>query len=138
MAMTDDLRALIERVKYLLEWMPICSIGSSGHKRRLAVEESLAKFAEDGSLNQAVSVKADLEHPAQAIQGAKSATDLRAIAEQLHSDDWWWEHSNVDNLERAMRLAIDKCIQVAQIPPDAQPAFKRAVEAELLKEESKK
>ena len=35
---------LIEKVRYLLEWMPICSIGSSGHLRRVAVEQAIAKL----------------------------------------------------------------------------------------------
>ena len=35
---------LIEKVRYLLEWMPICSIGRSGHLRRVAVEQAIAKL----------------------------------------------------------------------------------------------
>jgi hypothetical protein len=50
-------------VKYLLDWMPVCSIGSSGHKRRENVELWLKRFGEDGSLKSEVGVKADLEHP---------------------------------------------------------------------------
>ena len=45
--MTADEQAvadLIEKVRYLLEWMPICSIGSSGHLRRVAVEQAIAKL----------------------------------------------------------------------------------------------
>jgi hypothetical protein len=39
-------RELIQRVKYLLEWMPVCSAGSSGYTRRAKVEESLTIVAE--------------------------------------------------------------------------------------------
>ena len=28
-------------IKFLLEWMPVCSKGSSGHLRRIAVEKAL-------------------------------------------------------------------------------------------------
>ena len=45
--MTADEQAvadLIEKVRYLLEWMPICSIGSSGHLRRVDVEQAIAKL----------------------------------------------------------------------------------------------
>jgi hypothetical protein len=38
---------LIRSVKSLLDWMPICSVGSSGHKRRVAVEQALQAFAEE-------------------------------------------------------------------------------------------
>ena len=39
--MSDPTKILIESVQYLLEWMPTCSIGSSGHQRRVAVEEAI-------------------------------------------------------------------------------------------------
>lgn len=45
-AMESPWREHIERVKYLLEWMPNCSIGSSGYERRKRVEESLQIVAE--------------------------------------------------------------------------------------------
>lgn len=38
---------LIEKTKYLLEWMPICSEGSSGHMRRVAVEEAINKLEKE-------------------------------------------------------------------------------------------
>lgn len=41
------LRELAERVNLLLEWMPMCSVGSSGHSRRIAVEESLRALLEN-------------------------------------------------------------------------------------------
>ncbi len=32
---------LINKIRYLLEWMPICSEGSSEHSRRVAVETAI-------------------------------------------------------------------------------------------------
>ena len=37
----DAIPDLIAKTRYLLEWMPVCSVGSSGHMRRVAVEEAL-------------------------------------------------------------------------------------------------
>ena len=43
--MLDDwIPETIKRVKYLLEWMPICSVGSSGYQRRVEVEEALLRL----------------------------------------------------------------------------------------------
>ena len=71
-----DTLDLIQKVRYLLEWMPVCSIGSSGHKRRVAVEEALDKFREDGSLKSAVGVEADLKHPGNDTGGELAAFPL--------------------------------------------------------------
>lgn len=35
---------LIKDVEDLLEWMPVCSVGSAGHTRRLRVEAGLQKL----------------------------------------------------------------------------------------------
>lgn len=43
----EGLRELAERVNLLLEWMPMCSVGSSGHSRRIAVEQSLRALLEN-------------------------------------------------------------------------------------------
>jgi hypothetical protein len=54
---------LIKAVKVLLSWVPICSETASGYAYRRDVENALKNFREDGSLNQAVGVEADLKHP---------------------------------------------------------------------------
>ena len=149
---TDKLReiaALVRCVKYLIEWIPNCSVGSSGYLRRIAVEKELDKFAEDGSLKQAVGVKADFEHPAQAIQGAKSANELREIAEQLGrklyddlcgEDDWEAPTKTItDVLERAMRLRDQawRCFPGID-PADISDEKLNEVTVELLKAEAHK
>lgn len=39
----SELRELTAAVRFLLEWMPVCSVGSSGHSRRVAVEKLLGE-----------------------------------------------------------------------------------------------
>lgn len=39
--LTGKRDTLVTAVKSLLEWMPICSVGSTGHSRRVAVEKAL-------------------------------------------------------------------------------------------------
>lgn len=38
----EGLRELADSVKELIDWMPTCSVGSSGYMRRMAVKEKLA------------------------------------------------------------------------------------------------
>lgn len=40
----DAIPDLIAKVKALLEWMPQCSPGSSGHQRRVAVEQAIQQL----------------------------------------------------------------------------------------------
>lgn len=54
---------LIKAVRELLSWVPVCSVGSSGHLLRVEVESALQEFGEDGSLKSATGVEADLKHP---------------------------------------------------------------------------
>jgi hypothetical protein len=46
----DWIPETITRVRYLLEWLPICSEGSSGDKRRKKVEEALEKLEQAWAL----------------------------------------------------------------------------------------
>lgn len=70
---------LITAVRRLLEWVPVCSIGSSGHLLRVEVEKALEELSEDGPLKSAVGVEADLKHPRKntggEVAGCYLATD---------------------------------------------------------------
>jgi hypothetical protein len=44
LAPAPKLEDLFAKVKTLLEWLPVCSEGSSGHLRRIAVETAMAEF----------------------------------------------------------------------------------------------
>jgi hypothetical protein len=58
--MSNEVEELVRSVKFLLEWLPVCSVGSSGHSRRVAVEKALARMAP--SIKE-LGVEADLKHP---------------------------------------------------------------------------
>jgi len=45
---------LIRAVKNLLDWLPICSVGSSGYSNRVALEEALKEFGEPSGPSPAV------------------------------------------------------------------------------------
>ena len=40
----DKLEELLEAAKSLLEWVPVCSIGSSGYNRQEALKKAIARF----------------------------------------------------------------------------------------------
>jgi len=78
----QELGIFFAHVRYLLEWMPTCSVGSSGYERRKNVERWLERFGEDGSLKSAVGVKADLEHPGNDTGGEISESAYGAEIER--------------------------------------------------------
>jgi hypothetical protein len=45
----DRIADLCTKVKMLLDWLPICSEGSSGYLRRIAVETAMAELVERAS-----------------------------------------------------------------------------------------
>jgi hypothetical protein len=48
---TDAAMTLLARTKELLEWMPVCSEGSSGHQNRIAVERAMKALAHTLAIN---------------------------------------------------------------------------------------
>jgi hypothetical protein len=50
--MTEQVAELVKRVRYLLEWMPNCSIGSSGYSRRKRIEEAIAELEYEAKLEE--------------------------------------------------------------------------------------
>ena len=79
---------LIDAAEQLLAWQPHCSKGSSGDLRQKRLRAAIDNLGRDGSLNEAVSVKADLEHPGNDIGG-----------ETAEFDKWW-----KDNTSHTFRL----------------------------------
>src|SRR5882724_7804653 len=65
---------LIAAAEQLLAWQPHCSKGSSGDLRQKRLRAAIDNLGRAGSLNEAVSVKADLEHPGNDTGGETADT----------------------------------------------------------------
>jgi hypothetical protein len=108
---------LIKAVKELLSWVPVCSVGSSGHLLRIEVEEALKQFGEDGSLKSVVGVEADLKHPHKDT-GGEIADSRRWMKlpynpnhpdfNEVHREDSWCAKAGCVLVEAVSQLATNE------------------------------
>jgi hypothetical protein len=85
----NSIKELCEAAQRLLDWVPVCSVGSSGYQRIEKLKEILARVAPS---SMTVSVKADLEHPRKDTGGEVARSCNRHVDCNIAENMWRAKH----------------------------------------------